>query len=130
MEVKFLQYTSFLTKPPWSLVSLLEYLLPTTPELMAAAIARSKVKAAEFLKAYDSHQLGSVGDVGERLFKTQHRVALQRWARGMDFFMNQQLFRELVGWSSSLLVMKRLEAKHHLVHAARPCLQSFFCCQV
>ena len=119
LEARFIQYTSFLTKPPWNLVVLLEYLV-VTPADMDDAIARSRAKALQILRAYDSRELGDVGDVGEKFLKGQHRIALQRWGRGLDFFMGQQLFRELVGWASSLLVMQRLEAKHHLVHATRP----------
>ena len=118
LEGRFLQYTSFLGQPPWNLTSLLEYLL-AAPEDMPLAVARSREKARKQLQAYDSNLLGNVGDVGEKFFKTTHRAALQRWARGLDHFMNQQLYRDLVAWSSSLLVMQRLEAKHHLVHAPR-----------
>lgn len=118
LEARVIQYTDFLTKPPWSLVSLLEYLLPQTDEAsMQSALARSRERALKFLEAYNSNQLGNVGDVGEKFLRGQHRRALERWGQGLDHFMNQPLFRELVGWASSLLVMQRLEAKHHLVHA-------------
>lgn len=67
--------------------------------------------------------LGNVGDVGEKCLKGMHRRALERWASGLDHFMKQQLCRELGDWASSLLVMQRLEAKHHLVtvHILRLC---------
>ena len=84
---------------------------------MQSALARSRERALKFLEAYNSNQLGNVGDVGEKFLRGQHRRALERWGQGLDHFMNQPLFRELVGWASSLLVMQRLEAKHHLVHA-------------
>lgn len=117
LEARFLQYTSFLTKPPWNLVGLLEFILPGI-DSQEDAIANSRKKASNILRAFDSGNLGNVGDVGEKFLKGLHRRALQRWAKGLDHFMNQQLYRELVGWASSLLVMQRLEAKHHLVHVA------------
>lgn len=117
LEARFLQYTSFLTKPPWNLVGLLEFILPGI-DSQEDAIANSRKRASNILRAFDSGNLGNVGDVGEKFLKGLHRRALQRWAKGLDHFMNQQLYRELVGWASSLLVMQRLEAKHHLVHVA------------
>lgn len=118
LESRFIQYTSFLEQPPWSLVSLLEYLLPQPTGEMTSAVARSRKRALKILRAYDSNKLGNVGDVGAKFLQTTHRSALERWGRGIDHFMNQQLFRDLVSWASSLLVMQRLEAKHHLAHAA------------
>ena len=118
LVARFAQYTAFLSKPPWSLVGLLGYLLPGADQ--NDAIAQSRALAGNMLYLYDSKspKLGNVGDVGEKFF-LEHRTALTRWARGLDHFMQQHLFRQLVGWSTSLLVMKRLEAKHHLVHAPR-----------
>ena len=113
LEARFVQYTTFLSKPPWSLVALLEFLLPNST---CDSVAQSRALAAKMVSLHDHQHLGNLGDVGNAFF-IQHRTALTRWARGHDHFMQQQLFRQLVGWASSLLVMKRLEAKHHLVHA-------------
>lgn len=119
LESRFIQYTSFLLQPPWSLVALLEYLLPPkNPGEMTNAIARSRARALDVLRSYDTNSLEDVGDVGIKFLQTTHRSALERWGHGLDFFMNQNLYRDLVSWGSSLLVMQRLEAKHHLVHAA------------
>ena len=49
--------------------------------------------------------LGNAGDVGEKCLKGMHGRALERWASGLDHFMKQQLYRERVGWASSLLVI-------------------------
>lgn len=120
LVARFTQYTAFLSKPPWSLVGLLGYLLPGSNQ--KDAIVRSRALAGNMLHLYDSKspQLGNVGDVGKKFFQ-EHRAALTRWSKGLDHFMQQSLFRQLVGWSASLLVMKRLEAKHHLVHAPWLC---------
>ena len=116
LEARFLQYTSFLAQSPWNLVSLLEYLLPSVDT--SSAMLRSRQRALKLLENHDQGMLGNTGDVGQRFFDSrgQHRRALDRWGRGIDNFMNQQLFRELVAYGSSLLVMQRLEAKHHLIH--------------
>ena len=116
LESRFTQYTSFLHKPPWSFVALLEYLLPSTS--MAETTKRSRVLTGKLLRLHDLNQIGNLGDVGREFF-AKHRTALSRWAKGHDHFMQQQLFRQLVAWASSLLVMKRLEAKHHLVHVTQ-----------
>ena len=116
LEGRFKQYTSFLSQSPWNLVGLLEYLLPHVDSTQAKSCSKSR--ALKLLQDFDSGKLGDVGDVGDAFFgrNGKHRAALERWGRGMDTFMNQQLFRELVAYSSSLLVMQRLEAKHHLIH--------------
>ena len=118
IEGRFRQYTSFLSQTPWNLVSLLEYLLPCKNEL--GAVSRSRARAVKILEDFDAGRLGNVGDVGKSFlgFRSKHRTSLERWGRGMDLYMNQQLFRELVGYATSLLVMQRLEAKHHLIHVA------------
>ena len=97
-------------------VALLEYLLPSTS--MAETTKRSRVLTGKLLRLHDLNQIGNLGDVGREFF-AKHRTALSRWAKGHDHFMQQQLFRQLVAWASSLLVMKRLEAKHHLVHVTQ-----------
>lgn len=116
LEARFLQYTSFLVKPPWNLVALLEFVLPNAN--IQESTNRSRALARKLLQSYDRKQMGNVGGVGDQFF-SEHRLALTRWAKGHDHFMQQALFRQLVAWASSLLVMKRLEAKHHLVHVPR-----------
>lgn len=113
LEARFVQYVTFLSRPPWNLVALLGYLLPTSD--LEEAIAKSRARASAMLAAHESNRLGNLGDVGKQFF-LDHKISLIRWARGLDRFMNQHLFRQLLAWASSLLVMKRLEAKHHLVH--------------
>lgn len=125
LEARFTQYTTFLSQAPWNLVALLGYLLPASNQ--SDAVSKSRDLARRMLFQYDSNQLGNVGDVGMAFF-LEHRTALTRWAKGHDHFMQQHLFRQLLGWASALLVMKRLEAKHHLVHV--PCLRNpavYFC---
>lgn len=119
IEGRFRQYTSFLSQTPWNLVSLLEYLLPCKKELVGA-VSRSRARALKILQDFDAGRLGDVGDVGKSFLglRSKHRTSLERWGRGMDLYMNQQLFRELVAYATSLLVMQRLEAKHHLIHVA------------
>ena len=117
LEARFVQYTSFLSRAPWNLVGMLQYLLPSEASDREPAIQRSRAFASKLLLMHDLNQLGNLGDVGHQFF-SEHRAALTRWSKGHDRFMQQALFRQLVGWASSLLVMKRLEAKHHLVHEA------------
>ena len=118
LEGRFKQYTSFLSQSPWTLVALLGYLLPSGDA--SAEIHKSRTLALKLLKDHDAGRLGNTGEIGQEFFKVRgrHRIALERWGRGIDPYMNQQLFRELVAYSSSLLVMQRLEAKHHLIHVA------------
>ena len=96
LESRFTQYTSFLHKPPWSFVALLEYLLPSTS--MAETTKRSRVLTGKLLRLHDLNQIGNLGDVGREVF-AKHRTALSRWAKGHDHFMQQQLFRQLVAWA-------------------------------
>jgi hypothetical protein len=113
---RFAQLVSFLAEPPWSLSSLLQYCIVRSEEV-PAAVAKSRAKAGMFLSQFDSGKCGSVGDIGLQFFKSTHRAALCRWASGQDVFMNLSLFRSLIGYATSLNVMQRLEAKHHLVQA-------------
>ena len=125
LEARFKQYTSFLSQTPWNLVGLLGYLLPSDD--VNIATLRSRQLAMKLLREYDSGHLGEVGDVGRPFLHIQgrYRNALERWGRGIDLYMNQQLFRQLVAYSTSLLVMQRLEAKHHLIHVSLLNLQNF-----
>lgn len=60
LVARFTQYTAFLSKPPWSLVGLLGYLLPGSNQ--KDAIVRSRALAGNMLHLYDSKspQLGNV----------------------------------------------------------------------
>ena len=124
LEARFLQLTSFLQEVPWNLVKLLRFLIvpPTDASMRAEAVRQSREDAATFLHDHSSGRLTNIGDVGDRFFQEQRLYsALQRWAQGIDVHMHIELFRELLSYATSLLVMQRLESRHHLVHATRLC---------
>lgn len=116
LESRFLQLTSFMQEAPWNLVKLLRYLI--VPEEEAnSAMEQSRTEAAIFLADYKCGKLKSIGDVGKEFLEKRECVgALSRWATKQDVHMGASLFKELVSYSTSLVVMQRLEAKHHLVH--------------
>ena len=117
LEGRYLQLTSFLQEVPWNLVKLLRFLICPGNDV-PKAMAESRADAAKLLSDCACGRLVNIGDVGIRFLKKPAFVqGLRRWAKGLDVHMNNDVFRELVAYGTSLLVMQRLEAKHHLVHA-------------
>jgi hypothetical protein len=116
LHARFVQLMSFLVEPPWSFVSMLQFLI-VPPGDMPEAVVVSRQRVSTLLSNYDKGKLAHVGDIGLRFLQTTHRAALRRWASGQDVFMDLALFRSLLGYATSLNVMQRLEAKHHLVQA-------------
>ncbi|CAE7661592.1 unnamed protein product [Symbiodinium necroappetens] len=116
LESRFSQLTSFVREPPWNLISLLQFLI-VPASVRSGAVVESRQIAATMLQKFDQGKFGDVGDIGRRFLQTTHRSALKRWANSQDKFMDLSLFRALLAYASSLNVMQRLEAKHHLVQA-------------
>ncbi|CAE7311851.1 unnamed protein product [Symbiodinium sp. CCMP2456] len=114
LESRFSQLTSFVREPPWNLISLLQFLI-VPASVRSGAVVESRQIAATMLQKFDQGKFGDVGDIGRRFLQTTHRSALKRWAYSQDKFMDLPLFRSLLAYASSLNVMQRLEAKHHLV---------------
>ena len=108
--------TSFVREPPWNLISLLQFLI-VPASVRSGAVVESRQIAATMLQKFDQGKFGDVGGIGCRFLQTTHRSALKRWANSQDKFMDLPLFRALLAYASSLNVMQRLEAKHHLVQA-------------
>ena len=90
--------------------------LVSPPEKVQDAINQSRADAGAMLRDYAAGKLGEVGDVGRQFLEGPHRIALYRWSTGMDAHLQMSLFHDLLSYATSLLVMQRLEAKHHLVH--------------
>ena len=116
LESRFSRLTSFVREPPWNLISLLQFLI-VPASVRSGAVVESRQIAATMLQKFDQGKFGDVGDIGRRFLQTTHRSALKRWANSQDKFMDLPLFRALLAYASSLNVMQRLEAKHHLVQA-------------
>lgn len=117
LEGRYVQLTSFLQEVPWNLVKLLRFMVCNGDDV-PRAINESRADAAKLLSDFASGKLVNIGDVGMQFInKPEFVQSLRRWAKGLDIHMNNNMFRELVGYGTSLLVMQRLEAKHHLVHA-------------
>ena len=126
LEARFVQLTSFVQEVPWCLVKLIRFLV-VPPEEMPNVVSDSRCEAKKLLADFTSGKLFSIGDVGRQFLENSERnykQALYRWSCGMDCHMNCDLFRELVSYASSLLVMQTLESRHHLVHV--PWI--FLCC--
>jgi hypothetical protein len=116
LEGRFIQLTSFLQEVPWNLVKLLRFVICGSDQVQQA-VYDSRRDAFTSMSNYQAGRLTNIGDVGKKFFgHTEFSQGLIRWGRSLDVHMNTNLFRELVSYSTSLLVMQRLEAKHHLVH--------------
>ena len=117
LEGRLLQLSSFLQEVPWSLAKLLRFLI-CDPDETTTAVAESRTQAAILVDHFNSGRLSNIGDVGKKfLGNIELSRGLVRWGKNLDVHMSTFLFRELVSYATSLLVMQRLEAKHHLVHA-------------
>lgn len=116
LEGRFIQLTSFLQEVPWNLVKLLRFVICGSDQVQQA-VYDSRRDAVTLMSNFQAGRLTNIGDVGKKFFgHTEFSQGLIRWGRSLDVHMNTNLFRELVSYSTSLLVMQRLEAKHHLVH--------------
>ena len=116
--LRFTQATSYLMEFPWNLASLLGFIVPQPAGISKATkIQQSKTIAKNLLGDFEAGKIKTVGYF-DRFFQNDKPVgqSLRRWATETDCtHMPSDLFTELIGYSTSLLVMQRLEARHHLV---------------
>ncbi len=115
MELRVVQSFSFWQEKPWSLLRMGECLLDDAGEL---ALHRSRAAAKEFLETpspaksmtvIEARFLEQSGGEGAGTLRAHVEV----FASGGP--LQNKLRRELISYGLSLLVLKRLEARHHLV---------------
>ena len=116
VALRFKQATSYLVEFLWSLPKLLGFTVPNTDKELKKR--ESKEFARKLLEEFDSGKLKPPCHF-DRFFKPGEQLgqSLRFWASETDTcdVMPEALFTELVGYSACLLVMQRLEARHHLV---------------
>jgi hypothetical protein len=110
--LRYKQAASFLGEGPWRTLAVLEFVLPGK---------HSQQEMIDTCKERARQLQGLFADAVSKLCLPQNYLgAWQRWAEGVRTAsgcdMDTSLFKLLVGYGSALLVMKRLEAKHHLVN--------------
>ena len=114
--LRFKQGTSFYSSFPWSLISLLGYVVQPSGQTRARAIQTSRRYADELCARFDANQL-QISGFASRFFEGDLLQSLRSWGRGSaDDAMNNHLFRELLSYGLSLTAMQRLEGRHHLVN--------------
>ena len=112
-EVRFRQSTSFYTTFPWNLPKLLSYiLLPCESRDMG--IRESQKFAMSLVADFDGGLL-QTNTYADKFFAGELGQALRAWGLGNVTVMGEKLFHELLRYSLSLIVMQRLESRHHLV---------------
>ena len=117
VHLRFQQATSFYTHFPWSLCKLLGYIKKPAGADRDAARARSREFALELLVAWDGGHLPTK-TFASKFFELPLLDDLKDWAHGGvgACAMRLRLFKELLSYSLSLVVMQRLESRHHLVN--------------
>ena len=114
--LRFEQGSSYYSKFPWNIVKLLGYTVAPKHQRQAEA-RNSRVFAAELCSLFDAGELQFAGTFAARFFTGPLFVALRAWACvGNEDDMDTRLFRELFAYGVSLVVMQRLEGRHHLVN--------------
>ena len=114
VALRFQQGTSFYNTFPWSMCSLLGFVLQPRGNKRKRAIERSQALAAEILRQWDAGVLP--GDTfASRFFEGDLLRGLTSWST-TDAAMDSGLLKELFSYGVSLTVMQRLESRHHLVN--------------
>ena len=113
--LRFDQGTSFYSSFPWSLVSLLQYVVEPSGQQRATAVVKSKRFAAELCQRFDSNQLPTSNFAG-MFFQGQLLESLRAWGTSESNVMDNELFHEILSFGLSLTSMQRLEGRHHLVN--------------
>ena len=114
--LRFNQGTSYYSSFPWSLISLLGYVVQPSGPTRAQAVRTSRRYADELCASFDANQL-QISGFAARFFEGDLLQSLRAWGRGStNEAMNNHLFRELLSYGLSLTAMQRLEGRHHLVN--------------
>lgn len=116
MMLRFRQGSSCYEQFPWNIPKLLAFLVASQAERQTA-VANSRDFACELVLAWNQKQLqrGTFADV---FFEQGQPLArsLVRWSKASDHVMAKDLFQEVLSYSMALVVMQRLESRHHLVN--------------
>ncbi len=113
MEMRSLQAWSWWSSLPFSVLEMSLHLVdPTVSE------ATSRSKADELMHMYDnSDTKTSLGVVSWMFFGHEvNRKHICKWIQGKP--LNEQVLHLLLGYATSLVVMQRLEGRHHLINMA------------
>ena len=115
MYIRYEQSTAFYEKYPWCITRLLEFILPGSAGNREAKIRDSKMFAGQLLTSFQDGKV-SRDTYATKFFENHLGSALKDWAQSPhDQDMDNSLFKEVLSYSLSLLVMQRLESRHHLV---------------
>ena len=114
VALRFQQGTSFYTTFPWNICKLLNYVQQPRGTQRDRASSESKLFAQELLQSWSSGTLPS-NTFASRFFHGSLLSGLQHWASS-DEPMQSSLLKELLSYGLSLVVMQRLESRHHLVN--------------
>lgn len=84
----------------------------------AGTVSASKDFAAQLVAEFDTTPEKFTVGRFDRFLDIEHELgrAFRQWASSEATTMDTQLFQELLAYGAALLVMQRLEAKHHLVN--------------
>ena len=117
MLLRFWQGTSFYEQYPWNIPKLLAFLL-VPAEDRSDAILASQTFAGELIQSFSEGRL-QTGRFADKFFGDgfNFKHAVTAWSSGgSTAVMDTDLFRELLSYSLALVVMQRLESRHHLVN--------------
>lgn len=113
MMLRFSQGTSCYEQFPWNICRLLSFLLVSGQD-RHTAIQQSRDFARELIQLYRDNKLQR-NTFASIIFEGRLRRALIEWSTGTEI-MCKNLFHELLSYSMALVVMQRLESRHHLVN--------------
>lgn len=112
MLLRFDQGTRYYSEYPWNIVRLLQYVL-VPAEKRLAAVKQSQAFARELL---NDHRQGHFPKTfADMFFSGSLGYSLEEWCKGVSTVMGNTLFKKLLSYGLALVVMQRLESRHHLV---------------
>lgn len=111
MELRAVQAWSWWGSLPFSVLEMCEHLVdPNVSE------TKSRNRADELLRQYDSSDTKtSLGVVSWMFFGNEvNRKYIRKWIQGKP--LHETVLHLLLGYATSLVVMQRLEGRHHLIN--------------
>ena len=116
VSLRFQQGSSFYSTFPWNVCRLLNYVQKPRGAARRAAVENSKLFAKELLDDWESGSLPRQ-TFATRFLQGHLRQDLEAWSvEPVNIPMRPALLKELLSYSLSLVVMQRLESRHHLVN--------------
>ena len=114
--LRFEQGAAYYAKFPWNIVKLLGYIVAPGGQARERAIQESKAFAAELCGSFDSGQLPT-NTFAQKFFQEPLLLSLRAWADDSNNRVtHEKLFSEVLSYGLSLVSVRRLEGRRHLVN--------------